>query len=168
MDYLWTPWRYTYVSRSDDANRGAEGCVFCRVLAAGVADRESLIVHRGTRNFVMLNRFPYTSGHMMVVPYAHVATLSEALPAALAEMMRLTRQVERLLRALYQPDGINIGMNIGRAAGAGVDGHIHMHALPRWFADSNFATVIGETRVLPEELSLTWERARDAFLRASA
>ncbi len=167
MDYLWTPWRYRYVSGSEDANTGS-GCVFCRALESGAGDRESLIVHRGARNFVMLNRYPYTSGHMMVIPYAHAATLREAPPAAAAEMMRLTRRIERLLQALYKPDGINIGMNIGRAAGAGVDGHIHMHVLPRWVADSNFATVIGETRVLPEELTLTWERARDAFLRASA
>lgn len=103
MDYLWTPWRYSYVSGLEAPNRAGRGCVFCSVLESGTGDRESLIVHRGTRNFVMLNRYPYTSGHMVVIPYAHVATLGEAPAAAAAEMMRLTRRIERLLQALYQP-----------------------------------------------------------------
>lgn len=124
-------------------------------------------MHRGERNFIILNRFPYTSGHMMVIPYEHVPALGEASVQTAEEMMRFTRLLEQLLQVLYRPDGVNIGMNIGRAAGAGVDGHIHMHALPRWIADSNFATVIGETRVLPESLSVTWERARAEFERLS-
>ena len=169
MDYLWTPWRYRYVSSTGDNSEreSRESCVFCRILASQASDRDTLIVHRAEHNVVMLNRYPYTSGHMMVVPFDHVATLGEVSPLATEEMMRLTRQLERVLRSLYAPDGINIGMNIGRAAGAGVAGHIHMHALPRWIADSNFATVIGETRVLPEALSVTWERARAEFQGAS-
>ena len=165
MDFLWTPWRYSYVTGSaEDGVR--HGCVFCRVLDAAVPERDSLIVHRAEHNFVILNRYPYTSGHMMVVPYGHVAKLAAASEETAAEMMVLTRRVECLLHRLYQPDGVNVGMNIGRAAGAGVEGHIHMHVLPRWVADSNFATVIGETRVLPEALELTWERARAEFERS--
>ena len=164
MDILWTPWRYRYVSDArDDSATDSGKCVFCRILASGESDREALIVFRGERNFVMLNRYPYTSGHMMVIPYEHAATLAGARPETAAEMIQLVRRAEEVLRALYKPDGVNLGMNIGQAAGAGVAGHIHMHALPRWFADSNFATVIGETRVLPESLSVTWERARAQF-----
>ena len=163
MDHLWTPWRYRYVTAPKGSAEKREACVFCRILDSGRSDEESLIVHRGERNFIILNRYPYTSGHMMVIPYDHVATLGEAPAETAEEMMRLTCRLEQLLQVLYRPDGINIGMNIGRAAGAGVDGHIHMHALPRWVADANFATVIGETRVLPESLSVTWERAREEF-----
>ncbi len=163
MDYLWTPWRYHYVTGAVSDAPEAGSCVFCRMLAPEVSDRDALIVHRGDRNFVVLNRYPYTSGHMMVVPYGHVGALAETPLETVAEMMVLTRRLEALLGLLYQPDGVNIGMNVGRAAGAGVAGHIHMHALPRWVADSNFATVIGETRVLPESLEVTWERARVAF-----
>ena len=170
MDYLWTPWRYRYVSAAgnDSAGESRESCVFCGILASPSSDRDNLIVHRAKHNVVILNRYPYTSGHMMVVPFDHVASLAEVSALAAEEMMRLTCRLERALRSLYAPDGINIGMNIGRAAGAGVAGHVHMHALPRWIADSNFATVIGETRVLPEALSVTWERARAEFQGASA
>lgn len=165
MDFLWTPWRYGYVTRP--AEHGVrQKCVFCRILDAAAPDRHSLIVHRAKHNFVVLNRYPYTSGHMMVVPYEHVAKLAAASDETAAEMIDLTRRIECVLDRLYQPDGVNLGMNIGRAAGAGVAGHIHMHALPRWVADSNFATVIGETRVLPEALEVTWERARAEFKRA--
>ena len=165
MDFLWTPWRYSYVTGATP-DREPRGCVFCHIANAGEPDRQSLLVHRAKHNFVVLNRYPYTSGHMLVVPYRHVAKLAAASQEAGAEMMDLTRRVERVLDKLYQPDGVNIGMNIGRAAGAGVAGHIHMHALPRWAADSNFATVIGETRVLPEALEVTWERARAEFERS--
>ncbi len=157
MDYLWTPWRYQYVSTADKA----PGCVFCNKREGD--DRESFIVHRGEHNFIVLNIFPYTSGHAMIVPYEHVDSLA-ALPAAAAqEMMALAQRLERLLREVYHPDGVNLGMNIGKAAGAGVAGHIHMHVLPRWVADSNFMTVVGETRVLPESLERTWERLKKAF-----
>lgn len=169
MDYLWTPWRYRYVSSTgdDSARESRDSCVFSRILASEASDRDTLIVHRAEHDVVMLNRYPYNSGHMMVVPFDHLASLAEVSPLATEEMMRLTCQLERVLRSLYAPDGINIGMNIGRAAGAGVTGHVHMHALPRWIADSNFATVIGEIRVLPEALSVTWERARAEFQGAS-
>ena len=155
MDYLWTPWRYQYVTKGDSP----PGCVFCT--AAGSSDdRENLIVHRAIHNFIILNRFPYTNGHVMVVPFQHVATLEDLAEEALLEMMRLARECEKLLRATYRPDGLNIGMNLGRSAGAGIADHIHMHVLPRWFSDTNFMTVTGETRVLPEELPATWEKLR--------
>jgi ATP adenylyltransferase len=131
--------------------------VFCT--AAGSSDdREHLIVHRAKHNFIILNRFPYTNGHVMVVPFQHVSTLGDLEEEALLEMMRLARDCEKQLRATYRPDGLNIGLNLGRSAGAGIAGHVHMHVLPRWAGDTNFMTVTGETRVLPEELPVTWEK----------
>jgi ATP adenylyltransferase len=153
MDYLWTPWRYRYVA---DASKD-EGCIFCDALAAN-DDARTLIVLRGARNFVILNRYPYTSGHVMVVPYAHVADLAAAEPDTLAEMMRLAQRIKTALAHTYHPEGFNLGMNLGRAAGAGVTGHLHLHVLARWAGDANFMTVTGETRVEPEELSTTFER----------
>ncbi len=158
MDYLWTPWRYTYVSNADKM----DGCVFCERVAWN-DDRKARIVHRGEHCFIILNAFPYTSGHVMVVPYEHVDELQKLSRAAAEEMMLLTQRMETVFRKLYHPDGVNLGMNIGKAAGAGIRGHIHMHVLPRWVADANFMTVIGETRVLPEDLETTWERIRGEF-----
>ena len=158
MDRIYTPWRYAYVSQADKV----AGCVFCD-LPKEKDDRKSLIVHRGEHCYIVLNAFPYTSGHVMVLPFAHLDTL-EHLPAPAAhEMMTLTQRMESVLRKTYRPEGINVGMNIGKAAGAGVAGHIHMHVLPRWTADSNFMTTVGETRVLPEDLQKTWERLKHAL-----
>lgn len=120
-------------------------------------------MHRAAHNFVVLNLYPYTNGHVMVVPYDHVDSLAAAPPATAMEMMELARRTESVLRSLYNPAGINIGMNLGACAGAGVAGHIHMHLLPRWPGDANFMSVIGETRVHIEDLSITWERMRQAF-----
>ena len=153
MDYLWTPWRYNYVTEGERPS----GCVFCSA-GAGSDDRDNLIVHRAEHNFVILNRFPYTNGHVMIVPYAHVSSLAALTEDALLEMMRLAREAERHLRAIYHPDGLNIGLNLGRSAGAGIADHLHMHVLPRWAGDTNFMTVTGETRVLPEDLPATWEK----------
>jgi ATP adenylyltransferase len=158
MDYLWTPWRYTYVSNADKIG----GCVFCE-RAKWNDDRKALIVHRAEHCFIILNAFPYTSGHVMVVPYEHVDELQRLSRAAAAEMMLLTQRMETVFRKLYHPNGVNLGMNIGKAAGAGIAGHIHMHVLPRWVADANFMSVVGETRVLPEDLETTWERIRGEF-----
>jgi ATP adenylyltransferase len=159
MDYLWTPWRYQYVTRSGEA---AE-CIFCAAAEDTRHDRERLVVHRGQHNLVMLNRYPYTSGHLMVVPYQHVATLDDLEDDTLVELIRLARVTERNLRVVYHPEGLNLGLNIGRSAGAGIANHIHLHALPRWTGDTNFMTAVGETRVLPEELEVTWGRMRAAF-----
>jgi ATP adenylyltransferase len=160
MDYLWSPWRYTYVSSAPVAG----GCIFCDKPAAG-NDRESLILHRGERNFVLLNLFPYSTGHLMVAPYAHIATLDDADEETAAELMILTRRAQRLLREVYKAPGFNIGMNIGACAGAGVAGHIHMHVLPRWPGDVNFMTAIGETRVIPEDMATTYDRLSGASWR---
>ncbi len=158
MDYLWTPWRFQYVTTSGDAS----ACVFCAA-AEDTDDRSRLVIHRGKHNFVILNRFPYTSGHVMVVPYAHVATLEDLSAEALTELILLARESERRLRAVYRPEGLNLGINIGKAAGAGIACHLHMHILPRWTGDTNFMTVAGETRVLPEDLFVTWDKLHTAF-----
>jgi ATP adenylyltransferase len=126
-------------------------------------DEGALIVHRGTHNFVVLNAFPYTSGHCMIVPYQHLDRLAKLPSEALAELTELTQRLEAILFDTYHPDGVNLGMNVGKAAGAGVAGHIHMHVLPRWVADANFMTVVGETRVLPELLTETYSRLKLAF-----
>jgi ATP adenylyltransferase len=160
MDYLWTPWRYQYVTRAGD-ERGE--CIFCAAAADTAHDRERLVVYRATHNLVMLNRYPYTSGHLMVVPHEHVATLEAVPQKTLVELIRLAQLTEKHLRAVYRPDGLNLGLNIGRSAGAGIADHLHMHALPRWVGDTNFMTTTGETRVLPEDLEVTWERMRVAF-----
>ena len=159
MDYLWTPWRFQYVTSSGEP---AE-CVFCAAAVQPADDRKNLVVHRRTHHFVILNRYPYTSGHIMVVPYEHAATLEDLSSEALAEFIQLARDAERHLRAVYRPDGLNLGINIGKAAGAGIAGHLHMHILPRWTGDTSFITVAGETRVLPEELAVTWEKLQRAF-----
>ena len=160
MDYLWTPWRYQYIAQA--ATGQQPECIFCDAVKRN-HDTETLIVHRAKKSFVILNRFPYTSGHVMIVPYAHVAELQLCEPGTLGEMMELTQRVETIFSASYKPDGMNLGMNLGRAAGAGVTGHLHLHMLPRWIGDSNFMTVTGETRVQPEELKTTFERLSKAL-----
>ena len=160
MDYIWTPWRYQYMEQVTDGKQPE--CIFCDALAKN-DDAATLIVHRGTKAFVILNRFPYTSGHVMIVPYAHVAELNLCDAAALNEMMQYAQRVEAALRTNYKPDGMNLGMNLGRAAGAGVAGHLHLHVLPRWMGDTNFMTVTGETRVHPEDLRTTYERLQKAL-----
>lgn len=162
MDYLWTPWRYAYVS----SIRQTTGCLFCDAWKEP-DDRKVLILHRGEHCFVMLNAFPYTTGHVMVAPVAHVARLQAVDRAAAEEMMALLQRLEGAIRLAYKPDGLNVGMNIGAAAGAGVADHVHMHMLPRWGADTNFMTTTAETRVLPEALPTTWERLRKAWAETS-
>lgn len=138
------------------------GCVFCEA-PKETDDARARIVHRGEHCYVILNTYPYTPGHVMVVPYTHLDELRKLPREAADEMMALSQRMEAVLRDLYHPDGINLGMNIGKAAGAGIAGHIHMHVLPRWVADANFVSVVGETRVLPETLEVTWERMRKAL-----
>ena len=158
MDHLWSPWRYRYVSTASPSN----ACIFCTKPAAN-DDEGNYIVLRAERNFVLLNLYPYTSGHLMIAPYEHVASLTDAHPDTMAEMMRLAVRCEASLRGLYKPDGINLGMNLGEAAGAGVAGHIHMHMLPRWTGDASFMSTVAETRVLPEELATTYQRLKAAL-----
>ncbi|OFW10469.1 MAG: HIT family hydrolase [Acidobacteria bacterium RIFCSPLOWO2_12_FULL_59_11] len=158
MDYLWTPWRYQYVAQPVSP----QGCVLCLKMQEN-KDEENLVLYRGLNNYVLLNLFPYTSGHLMIAPYAHIGQLSGVDDATWIEMMELTRKAEQSLQKTYQPDGINLGMNLGKSAGAGIADHIHMHVLPRWHADSNFLSVIGETRVLPETLSETYRKLKPYF-----
>jgi ATP adenylyltransferase len=154
MDRLWTPWRYAYITTADQAT----ACIFCELPKK--PDDEALIVYRGRMNYVVLNAFPYTSGHVMVVPYEHLDELQKVTAEAASEMIGLCRRLEGVLRAAYRPEGINLGMNIGKVAGAGVAGHVHMHMLPRWTADANFMTTVGETRVLPEDLTTTYQKLK--------
>lgn len=158
MDFLFTPWRYAFVTSAEKAS----ACLFCEVLKAG-DDEKTFVVHRDKHCFVILNAYPYTSGHVMVVPYQHTDRLQTLSSEAAHEMMDLIRKMEGILRDLYHPDGLNLGMNLGKAAGAGIAGHIHMHVLPRWVADASFMSVIGETRVLPEELPTTYRRIKAKF-----
>ncbi len=153
MDRLWSPWRYRYIASA----REISGCIFCEKATAN-EDEANFIVHRAEFCFVILNAFPYTSGHLMVAPYEHRAWLEDANCETAAEMMLLTRRAQSVLRGVYRSDGINLGMNMGEAAGAGIAGHIHMHVLPRWIGDANFMTTVGETRVLPEALSETYRK----------
>lgn len=187
MDYLWTPWRYAYITRSDPQARtgvpaelstwpAAEDkhCVFCNMIAAAdyaiahgmqpeIAERSIHLVYRGKFCFICLNAYPYSTGHVLITPYQHVDSLSLLPIDAAYEMMELTQRTETVLHRVYRPNGINLGMNLGEAAGAGVAGHIHLHALPRWVGDTNFMTVTAETRVLPEALDVTWSKLREAF-----
>ena len=189
MDRLWTPWRYSYITRADEQARTGvpsalaawppsdaddKHCVFCNMIAATnyaivrgmareVAEQATHIVHRGVHCFVCLNAYPYSTGHMLIVPYEHVDSLARLASEAAQELILLAQQAELALRKAYQPGGMNFGLNLGEAAGAGIAEHIHLHALPRWSGDTNFMTVVAETRVLPEELDVSWAKLREAF-----
>jgi ATP adenylyltransferase len=186
MDRLWTPWRYSYITGADTTRRKGippelsawppeqerdldKGCVFCNLvasanyaissgMAAEAADRAARIVLRGTFCYVCLNAFPYASGHVLIVPYTHLDSLANLPAAAAEELIHMAQRIESALRLVYRPDGINMGLNLGQAAGAGVAEHLHLHALPRWAGDTNFMTVTGETRIIPELLDTTWRR----------
>jgi len=185
MDQLWTPWRYAYVTdKAAGARRGVpealaawpgdHGCVFCNLLAAtnyavehgmarDQAEKASGILERAQRTFLMLNAFPYNNGHLMVVPYRHESTLSGLPDQDAQELMVEARRAERALRSVYQPDGLNMGLNLGESAGAGIADHLHLHAVPRWTGDTNYMTVVSETRILPEMLAESWRRLREAL-----
>ena len=158
MDYLWTPWRYRYIVEAGNL----AGCVFCDLPAAN-RDEETLIVFRGVKNYVVLNRYPYTSGHIMIVPYAHTADFARLDSETTSEMMLLAQRVQAALDSVYHPEGYNLGMNLGRSAGAGIADHLHLHLLPRWQGDTNFMTTVGETRLEPEDLSTTYAKLRAAL-----
>ena len=158
MNHIFSPWRMSYIK----SQKTKDGCVFCNALAEEDT-AENLIVFRGERAFVILNRFPYTSGHVMVLPYDHQPTLEALDPETRAEMIELTTHMTRILTGLYTPQGFNIGINLGEAAGAGIEQHIHIHIVPRWVGDTNFMTAVGETRVLPEALEETWRRVRETW-----
>jgi len=190
MDILWTPWRYAYITSANKLARpgvpkkldswpGNKGCVFCNLIASinyaietgmdpDEAEAAGGLVLRGKHCFISLNAYPYTSGHVMVMPYAHLDRLSKLPREAAHELIDLSQLTERVLQRVYRPQGFNFGLNLGEAAGAGVAGHLHLHAMPRWVGDSNFMTVVGETRVIPEELDATWARLRQGFAEIDA
>ena len=159
MDFMWSPWRYDYLAST---GKKSPSCVFC-VDEDRSNDAERLIVFRGSHNFIILNLFPYTSGHVMVAPYEHLDTIAVAKAEQLSEMMQLAQRCIGALQKLYRPEGFNIGMNLGQAAGAGIREHFHLHVVPRWVGDANFMSIVGETRVLPEELGQTYERLKSAL-----
>lgn len=156
MQHLFAPWRFAYVSQADSAG----GCIFCE---AARNDVDPLTLARSERSFALLNRYPYTSGHTMVAPYAHVGDLSELDAVALVDVMRLGQRIVRALQRVYQPHGFNVGFNLGEAAGAGIATHLHLHVVPRWRGDTNFMTVNAEVRVLPEDLGETRVKLRQAL-----
>lgn len=158
MTHLWTPWRSTYMQSAGEK----QGCIFCEA-AADRADEKTLVVYRGGLCLVILNRYPYTSGHLMIAPYEHVSRLTGASMATTEEMMRLARCAEQVLESVYKPDGLNLGMNLGEAAGAGIEQHIHLHVLPRWKGDANFMSTVGQTRIIPESLEDTYAKVHLAF-----
>ena len=162
MDFVWSPWRYHYIRANADGVHARDGCVFCRAPEA-LDPAAALVAARGAANYIILNLFPYTSGHLMVVPYAHVSSLAELDDETTSEMMSLVKRAQRALDALYRPDGYNIGLNLGKAAGAGIEQHLHMHVVPRWVGDANFISVVGETRVIPEELTVTYDKLSQYF-----
>ena len=156
---LWAPWRMEYI-RSEKP----QGCIFCEfVEAPPAADRANLLVHRSAHSYTCLNRFPYNSGHVMVIPRPHGAELDALAPEVWADLQAELRRAARVVRAVYRPDGLNVGMNLGRPAGAGVLGHIHLHVVPRWNGDTNFMTVVGETRVIPEDPVAACRKLRAYF-----
>jgi ATP adenylyltransferase len=158
MDHIWSPWRMKYIGRQ----KAPRGCIFCNALGK-VDGVENLIVMRGKLSFVILNRYPYTSGHLMVVPFTHASTMDELDDASLSEVMCLIRQAIAAINSVYKPEGFNIGANLGAVAGAGIANHIHFHVVPRWGGDTNFMTSVSGTRVLPEELCDTFQRIKLAW-----
>jgi ATP adenylyltransferase len=154
MNYLWSPWRMKYI-QDHSLEEGA--CIFCN-LSNQPDGTENLIVHRAEFVFVILNRYPYTSGHIMVVPFEHQASFEDLEDKILSELMQVTATCMRVLRRLYRPHAFNLGANVGESAGAGIADHVHMHIVPRWTGDTNFMSTLGQTRVLPEELEVTYKR----------
>jgi len=156
---LWAPWRMEFVGRDEPAD---EGCLFCRVRAEE-RDEENLLLWRGGRVLLMLNAFPYTNGHLMAVPYQHTAEFGALPPETLAELMATVQKGIRALTEVYHPQGFNVGLNLGSAAGAGIADHLHVHIVPRWVGDTNFMHAVGNTRVLPDSLESSYEKLRAAL-----
>jgi ATP adenylyltransferase len=166
MERLWSPWRLAYVTSTSTV---ADGCIFCAVssdaAASGDAERDNLVLVHGRDCYVILNLYPYNNGHLMVVPRRHIGSLASATTEELSELMQLTRDAEVALTEAYRPQGINVGINLGRPAGAGIVDHVHIHLVPRWTGDTNFMSVVGNTRVLPEDMAETAKRLRPIFER---
>ena len=162
MERLWSPWRNAYISATQDVP-SADSCIFCEAAGNPAADETKFVLHRGAHNFVILNLYPYISGHLMIVPYAHLGELDLASKQITDELMDLAKRSQTVLRDVYRPQGFNMGMNIGSAGGAGIAGHIHLHLMPRWAGDTNFMTSVAETRVLSEDLATTYRKLVGKF-----
>jgi ATP adenylyltransferase len=163
MERLWAGWRSSYVAAAGNGALAGEGSIFRRILDTGLSDEETHVVWRGEKCFAILNAFPYTSGHLLVMPYREVGELEDLTPGEATELWSAVRDAVVTLKAAYRPQGVNVGLNLGEAAGAGIPSHLHVHVLPRWNADSNFMTAVAEARVLPEALGDTWRKLRDAW-----
>ena len=163
MERLWAGWRSSYVAAAGNGALAGEGSIFRRILDTGLPDEETHVVWRGETCFAILNAFPYTSGHVLVMPYREVGELEDLTPGEATELWSAVRDAVVTLKAAYGPQGVNVGLNLGEAAGAGIPSHLHVHVLPRWNADSNFMTAVAEARVLPEALGDTWRKLRDAW-----
>ena len=161
MERLWSPWRAKYVATGVDSNSNT--CVFCAIAQDSKNDETNFVLHRAQYGYVVLNLFPYVTGHLLVVPYQHVSQLDATPKETTDELMDLTKRSQTALREVYQPSGFNVGMNLGTSAGAGIPDHLHLHILPRWSGDTNFMTSIADTRVLPEELNVSYGRLRPKF-----
>ena len=169
LEHLWAGWRRQYIVEATERERSGtltqteSDCVFCALAEAGPPSEDNLVVWRGELSYVVMNAYPYASGHVLVLPLRHVGPLAELTEAESAELWSATRRSLATIEKAYDPDGLNTGANLGRAAGAGLPGHLHLHALPRWSGDTNFMTSVAETRVLPETLQLSWKRLTDAW-----
>jgi ATP adenylyltransferase len=169
LEHLWAGWRREYiVTATERARAGGRtdddtDCVFCRLAASGEPSEDNLVVWRGEHAFVVMNAYPYAAGHVLVLPLRHVSSLAGLSHDESAELWAATQQAVATIEAAYDPDGLNVGANLGRAAGAGIPGHVHLHVVPRWSGDTNFMTAVAETRVLPETLALSWKKLNDAW-----
>jgi ATP adenylyltransferase len=161
LQRLWSPWRSKYIASGVDSQ--APECVFCRIAASPDQDETNFVLHRAEHAFVVLNLYPYITGHLMIVPYLHTSELDVVAKEITDEMMDLTKRAQTALREVYSPSGFNMGMNLGSAAGAGIADHLHIHFLPRWTGDTNFMTTVGESRVIPEALEVTYAKLRQRF-----
>ncbi|MFQ5752674.1 MAG: HIT domain-containing protein [bacterium] len=158
LDILWAPWRMDYILGEKE-----EGCIFCSKVQEN-DDKKNLILYRGDHNFVIMNKYPYNNGHLMVVPYRHIAELEILEDSESLEMIKIISKSIAVLKQTIHPEGLNIGLNIGTIAGAGIEDHLHFHIVPRWAADTNFMPVVGQTKVISEALAKTWERLKETFL----
>jgi ATP adenylyltransferase len=171
LEHLWAGWRHEYIVEATERERAggskhdASECVFCRLAESGPPSEDNLVVWRGPLTFVVMNAYPYASGHLLVLPLRHVGPMAELTEAEAAELWSATQDSVAAIENAFDPDGLNMGANLGRAAGAGLPGHLHLHVLPRWSGDTNFMTSVAETRVLPETLQQSWKRLTDAWPR---
>ena len=169
LEHLWAGWRREYIVEATERERAGglsqdeAACVFCRLAASGAPSEDNLVVWRGELTFVVMNAYPYASGHVLVMPLRHVGPLSDLTEGESAELWSATQRAAATIERAYEPDGLNMGANLGRAAGAGLPSHVHLHVLPRWSGDTNFMTSVAGTRVMPETLQLSWKRLTDAW-----